>query len=75
MQKHRFSATCPTVLCIETTVPPEYEKLCDHVSHPRCTRMHYVTSKSDRIEKHKFDVTCPGTLFIETAPVPPEHEK
>jgi hypothetical protein len=37
--------------------------------------MHYVTSRSQRMQKHKFGVTCLGALFMETTPDPPEHEK
>jgi hypothetical protein len=37
--------------------------------------MHYVTSRSHRMQKHKFHITCPGTLFMETAPGLAEHEK
>jgi hypothetical protein len=37
--------------------------------------MHYVTSRSHRIQKHMFGITCPSALFVETSPVPLEHEK
>jgi hypothetical protein len=40
-----------------------------------CTRTHYVTHRSHRIQKHKFGVTCPIALFVGILPVPPEHEK
>jgi hypothetical protein len=44
-------------------------------SCPRCTRIHYVTRKSTRMQKHKFGMTCPVTLFVGSALDPPEHEK
>jgi hypothetical protein len=75
MQKYKFSEMCPVALFVESTVPPEHEKLCDHVSRPGRTGMHYVTHGSHRIKEHKFNVTCPRMLFMETSPVPLEHEK
>jgi hypothetical protein len=37
--------------------------------------MHYVTSRSHRMQKHKFDVMCPGVLVVQSIPVPPQHKK
>jgi hypothetical protein len=74
--KHKIGITCPAELFVESVpVPHEHEKYYINVSRPGCTRMHYGTHISHRMQKHKFDVTCPNALFIETAPVPPEHEK
>jgi hypothetical protein len=42
---------------------------------PGCTKMHYVTHRSNWMEKWKCGPTCPAALFIETAPDPPKHEK
>jgi hypothetical protein len=47
-------------------VPPQHEKYYVAVLGPGCTRMRYVTHRSQRMQKHKFGVTCPGTLFMET---------
>jgi hypothetical protein len=52
MQKHKFGITCPEALFIESVqVPPEHEK-CVDVTHPRCTRMHYVTRISHQMQKN-----------------------
>jgi hypothetical protein len=43
MQKHMFGVTCPDALFVESLlVPPEHEQLCDDVSWPGCTGMHYM---------------------------------
>jgi hypothetical protein len=54
---------------------PKHEKFCIDVSRSGCTRMHYVTRRSHRMQKHKFSVTCPDALFIESVAVPLEHEE
>jgi hypothetical protein len=76
LEKHKFGIMCPrTLFVVSVPVPPEHEKECDHVSHPGCIEVHYVTDRSNKMQKHKFDVTCPGALLMETAPGPPQHEK
>jgi hypothetical protein len=37
--------------------------------------MHYMSSRSDRMQKYNFGVTCHDALFVESEPVPPEQEK
>jgi hypothetical protein len=57
MQKHKFIVTCPGTLFVKSVLDqPEYEKLCDHVSGPRCIRMNYVTHRSQGMLKLKFGV-------------------
>jgi hypothetical protein len=64
MQKHRFRVTCPVAIFMESIpVPPKNEKLCVNISHPGCSRTHYVTHISHWMEKHKFSVTCLSALF------------
>jgi hypothetical protein len=76
MQKHKFGVMCPGTLFVESVpVPPENEKWCINISHPKCTEMHNVTVRLYRTQKHTIGVTCPGTLFVESVPVPTEHEK
>jgi hypothetical protein len=66
----------PSTLFMEiTSGPPEHEKGCADVSHPGCTRMHYVTRRSHQMQKHKSGITCPDALFAISILVPPEHEK
>jgi hypothetical protein len=69
------SSTYCVLVCFfvdSVLVPPEHEKKCVDDSHPR---MHYVTSRSHRMQKHKFGVTCSGVLFLKSVSIPPEHEK
>jgi hypothetical protein len=81
MQKHKFAATCPDALFVESVpVPPELEKHYVDILQPLRTGMHYVIHRYHRMQKHKFGVTCPGLLFMEIAlrnPLPhtPDHEK
>jgi hypothetical protein len=76
IQKHKFGITCRGKFFMESApVPPEHEKYCIDVSHPGCTRIHYVTSRSHQMQKHEFGIRCSSMLFMQTAPVPPEHEK
>jgi hypothetical protein len=76
MQKHKFSATCPDALFMETAQgPPEHENYCVNVSRLGRIGMHYMTHKSHRMEKHKFGVTCPNALFVKSILVTLEHEK
>jgi hypothetical protein len=75
MQKYKFGGMCPDALIVESIpVPPKNEKLCIDVSHPGCSRMHYVTRMSHRMQKRKLGVTCPDMLFVESISVPPDHE-
>jgi hypothetical protein len=75
MQKYKSSVTCLGTLFGETAPsPPEYEKYCVNVLHPRRIRRHYVTRISHRLQKHNFGVTYPGVIFVESVSVPPEHE-
>jgi hypothetical protein len=75
-KKHKCGTSCPEALFVKSVlVPPEHEKYCIDVSHPRRTEMHYVTCRSHRMQKQKFNVTCHITIFMESVPVPPEHEK
>jgi hypothetical protein len=71
MQKHRFDVMCLDMFLVESIpVPPEYEKKCVDISHPRCTEIHYVTRRTHRMQKHTFGVTCPDMIFVESVPVP-----
>jgi hypothetical protein len=85
-QKHKFGVTFPGALFMETTPGPpehakycvdvlgplEHEKVCVNISHRGCTRMHYVTHKSQRMYKHRFSVMCPDALSVESVPLRPE---
>jgi hypothetical protein len=65
----------PNALFMETALgPPKHEKGCADVLRLGCTKMHYVTCRSHRMQKHKFGVTCPGALFVISVPVPLQHE-
>jgi hypothetical protein len=75
MQNPKFGVMCPVALFMETALgPPEHEKKCIDVSHPRRIRMHYVTRRSHRMQNQKIGITSPSALFLETAPGPPKPE-
>jgi hypothetical protein len=66
----------PGALFMETAPgQPLHEKKCTDVSCPGCSRMHYVTCISHRMQKHKFKVMCPSVLFVKSVLVPPNNEK
>jgi hypothetical protein len=76
MHKYKFGVTC---LCAVHVVPehgpPENKKYSIDVSHPKCTKTHYVTSRSHEMQKHKFSITYRGALLLGPASSPPENEK
>jgi hypothetical protein len=45
MQKHP-DAINDMIFLESIPVPPEHEKLCVDISHPRCIETHYVTRRS-----------------------------
>jgi hypothetical protein len=55
--------------------PPEHEKKCVHISLPKCTRMHYITRRSNWMHKHKFGIKDTNAHFVNSAVVPPKYEK
>jgi hypothetical protein len=76
MQKHMFSITCLDMIFVESIpIPPEHQKLCVDILHPRCTETHYVTHRSHDMQKYMFGVTCLDMFFVKYVPVPPEDEK
>jgi hypothetical protein len=75
MQKHKFGLTCLIVFFVESGPVPSCflsnsclshpsKKNNVSISHPECTRMHYVTRRSHRMQKHKFSVTCPYAFLL-----------
>jgi hypothetical protein len=55
-----IGVSCPSALFVESIlVHPMHEKLCDDISHPEHTGMHYVTRRSHWMQNQKFGITCP----------------